>query len=114
MPILSEERRAELARIYTATNTQIKELTATLEAVKTELRDGLEHGDTYTAGDHSIQVTPNRAFDKDSFAARYPVSEATAHLYKAEPNLEAIREHLAPIDVEEFMTEAGKARVVVK
>ena len=111
MNTLNEAELAVYAREITRLNNRIKADTERLEHLKDVLREHLEAGDTYAAGKHSITVAPNRAIDSAAFSAAYPLSPATAHLYKATPDLAAIRRHLAPVEVEGLMVESGKARV---
>ncbi|MDL5351131.1 hypothetical protein [Microbacterium sp. zg-YB36] len=67
---------------------------------------------THDAGDWSLIVSHNRRLNPEAIQARYPVAQFP-HLYKPAVNTEAVKKHIAPVELDELYSE-GKPRLVVK
>jgi hypothetical protein len=100
-----------LVKEYVQLQDQRNSIDERLDGIKAELRK-LEPGTHEIAG-IKVNIIPNRRIDPKLVAAKYPI---VAHpmLYKAAPDIAALRRHLSPIAVDELMTEVGQPKVTVQ
>lgn len=109
------------------TNTRAQELVARLADIRDtiavltdqktqleeQLADTLGHG-SHDVGDVKVTVRAGtRRFDAKKFEAAIP-PDARPDLYKAAPDLAAVKRHYSPAELEQWYGEAGKASVIVK
>lgn len=90
---------------------EIAKLTAEAENIKAELRT-LTPGDYAIGGRTALRITPTRRFDATAAAGLLSVEqrkEALVVSYDAAK----VKQHLTPVEVEEFMVESGKPKVQV-
>jgi hypothetical protein len=81
-----------------------------MDEIKAEFRRLLDYGPHRHAG-QTISIQHNPRFDKARFIATYPPARY-GHLYRHEPDMKAIGEHLLPVEVRAFQAE-GTPKVVV-
>jgi hypothetical protein len=99
-----------LVKEYVALQDQRNSIDERLDTLKAELRK-LEPGTHEIAG-IKVSIVPNRRIDPKLVAAKYPIA-AHPLLYKAAPDVAALRKHLSPIAVDDLMTEVGLPKVSV-
>lgn len=89
---------------------QIERLTEEKAAIDERLRqEGLG---VHDAGDWSVSISPNRRLDAERFTQRFPVAQYP-HLYAPSINIKAVKEYMAPVELDQFYVE-GAPRVLVK
>lgn len=100
-----------LVKEYVRLQEQADQIDQQKDAIKAELR-ALGEGSHGIAG-VTVSIAPNRRIDPKLVAEQYPV-EKHPELWKASPDTTAIRKHLAPIRVEQLMTETGEPKVTIR
>ena len=89
---------------------QLEQLEQEKQLIDDRLRE-LGQG-THDAGDWSVSVRVNRRLDPKAFEEAYPVV-SFPQLYRPAPNLDAIKENVAPAQLDKFYRD-GKPSVVVR
>lgn len=107
---LDVDRARILARLAEL-NAKIGDLTAEAESLKAELR-GLPAGDYAVGGAPAVRILPTRRFDAAAALATFPVDQRPAFV-KVDIDAAALRKKLTPEQVEGFMVESGKPKVVL-
>lgn len=97
------ERRAELKE-------RIELLTQEVTLIDERIRE--QGFGRFPVGEWDVNVQHNRRLDPALIEAKYPVTQYP-QFYKPVISTDAIKEHIAPAQLEAFYVE-GKARVVVK
>jgi hypothetical protein len=100
-----------LVKEYVQLQDQRNNIDEQLDGIKAELRK-LEPGAHEIAG-CKVSIVPNRRIDPKLVATKYPIA-AHPLLYKAAPDIAALRKHLSPIAVDELMVEVGQPKVTVQ
>lgn len=100
-----------LVKEYLQLQEQAEHIDQRKDSIKAELRK-LGEGSHGIAG-VTISIAPNRRIDPQLVAEQYPV-EQHPELWKASPDTTAIRKHLAPIRVEQLMTDSGEPKVTIR
>lgn len=112
MTIIATQRTdAELAARLVTISEQIDRLTQEKQQIQDEIRERHPYGST-PAGDWEIQVQRNRRLDTARIEQRYPVAQYP-HLYRPAVNTAALKENLAPVELEQFYSE-GTPKVLVR
>lgn len=107
-----EARLEALAREYADLTARREPLENRMQEIRAEFRALLDYGSSRHAGlTVSVQHNPGR-FDAKSFAASYP-KEKFPHLYRDEPDKDAIKEWLPPLVVKSFTLPEGQPKVVI-
>jgi hypothetical protein len=101
----------DLVREYALRQAEAAPILARMEEIKKTLRFDLPRGTHKIAG-LSIGISPNNRFDAKAFEADYPIIQNHG-LYKPMPDMDAIRENLAPAEIRKYTNE-GDPRVTVK
>lgn len=111
---MTTELDTDLARTLSRlvdVNAHIAELTAESESLKAELRI-LPTGD-YAVNDRpAVRIIPTRRFDAAKAAGLLSLEQREAAL-TVSFDAAKVKQHLTPVEVEEFMIEAGRPKVVV-
>lgn len=107
---LDMDRARILSRLVDL-NATIADLTSEAEVLKAELRD-LPPGDYAVNGTPALRIISTRRFDAAAAAGLLSVEQRNAALIVSY-DAAKIRAHLTPVEVDEFMVESGKAKVVV-
>lgn len=107
---MSTEHEA-LVKEYLQLQEQAEHIDQRKDAIKAELRT-LGEGSHDLAG-VKVSIAPNRRIDAALVAEQYPV-EQHPELWKAAPDTTAIRKNLAPIRVEQLMSESGEPKVSIR
>lgn len=100
-----------IVKEYVRLAEQREHINQQMDAIKAELR-GLGTGSHEIAG-VKVSISPNRRIDPKLVEQEFPVAKHP-ELYKATPDTAALRKHLAPIRVEQLMTEIGEPKVSIK
>lgn len=105
------DRHEVLVKEYVRLQEQREHIDQQMDTLKAELR-------TLGVGSHpiagvTVSIAPNRRIDPKLVAEQYPV-EKHPELWKAAPDTTAIRKNLAPIRVEQLMTESGEPKVTIR
>lgn len=100
-----------LVKEYVRLQEQAEHIDQQKDAIKAELRT-LGEGSHDIAG-VKVSVTPNRRIDAKLVEQQYPIAQHN-ELYTAKPDPAKIRQHLAPIRVEQLMTESGESKVTIR
>lgn len=106
--IVKQDTLRTLADQLASVQNQMRPLAEQEAAIKAELRDLLATtgpGD-YQAGEHVITATATRRLNTDKLAENYPPGQYP-HLYELKLSTTAVRKHLSPVEVDQFMGDAG-------
>lgn len=90
---------------------KIAAYTADAEALKAELRQ-LPAGDYAVDGRPAVRIIPTRRFDATAAAGLLSTEQRESALVVTY-DAAKVKQHLTPTEVEEFMVEAGKPKVVL-
>jgi hypothetical protein len=93
-------------------NATIADLTAEAESLKAELR-GLPAGDHTIAGRPVLRIIASRRFDATAAATSRLDEDQRAKCLQVSYDAAAVKKYLTPIEVDEFMVENGKPKVVI-
>lgn len=102
---------ANIVRRLAEIQAAINEMTAEAESLKAELRT-LPTGDHDVDGRPALRIIPTRRFDTDAAALTLPEDvrpECLAITYDATK----VKKHLSEIQIQSFMVEVGKPKVVM-
>lgn len=90
---------------------RIADLTSQAEALKAELR-ALPAGDHEINGRAALRIIPTRRFDATAAAGLLTPQQRESALVVSY-DAAKVKQHLTPVQVDEFMVEAGKPKVVL-
>ena len=89
---------------------QIDTLKQELDLLTDQLREAYDYG-SHTAGDYRVSIQHNKRLNTAAFEKTYPAVRFP-HFYKPAVNTAAIKDYLAPVDLEKFYTEGAKKVLV--
>lgn len=110
MTHLDPDRLAALARLVDI-NAKIADLNSEAESLKAELR-ALPAGDYDHDGRPALRITPTRSFDVNA-AAGILTEEQRKGCLTVTYDAKLVKRHLTPDQVDVFMVESGRPKVVV-
>lgn len=94
-----EDIRARLAAELANVQNAIATLTDREKALKAQLLETCDGPDSYSAGALTVVVKQAMRIDTRAVADKYP-PDARPELYKQTVDLDAVKRHIAPVDLE--------------
>lgn len=107
---LDTDRARILSRLVDI-NARVADLNSEAESLKAELR-GLQPGDYLLNGQPALRIIPTRRFDAAGAAARLTDEQRNAALVVTY-DAAKVKQHLTAVEIDTFMVESGKPKVVV-
>src|SRR5690606_14334322 len=102
MQTANDQRLRALAAEYVSINEQIEQLNERKALIVAEFRS-LGKGN-HNAVDWTVQVQPNRRLNAEAFEAAFPVAQHP-EFYKPTINLAAVKERIAPAELDNWYSE---------